>query len=48
MVVGIPQMPSAVDFFPYAIFIFSVADKYLNCATFSVDVILVFVYCDFV
>ena len=48
MVVGIPQVPSAVDFFPYAIFILSVIDKYLNCATFSVDVILVFMYGDFV
>jgi len=38
---------SAVDFFPYAILIFSVVDKYLNCATFSAEVLLVFKYCGF-
>jgi len=48
MVVGIPQVHCAVDFFPYAILIFSAVDKYLNCATFSADVLLVFMYCDFV
>ena len=41
-------MQSAVDFFPYQILIFSVVDKYLNCATFSVDVLLVFRYSDIV
>jgi len=48
MVVGIPQVHSAVDFFPYLILIFSVVDKYLNFATFSKDVLLVFIYCHFV
>ena len=39
MLVGIPQVHFAVDFFPYTILIFIVVDKYLDCAMFLADVL---------